>query len=47
MVKNSFKWFIWYDDNNDIRLLYIKPPQVIGYAKWFDSYKTLSFKMYI
>ena len=43
-VKSSFKYFIGYDDNDHIRPLCIKP-QMIGYAKYFDSNKTLSFKV--
>ena len=31
--KSSVKYFIGYDDNDDI----IKLPQMIGYAKYFDS----------
>ena len=43
--KKSFKYFIGYNDNNDIRPLCVKPPQMIGYAKYFDSNKALSFKV--
>ena len=43
--KKSFKHFTGYNDNNDIRPLCVKPPQMIGYAKYFDSNKTLSFKV--
>ena len=46
MVKKySFKYFIGYNDNDDIRPLCIKLPQMIGYAKYFDSNKTMSFKV--
>ena len=41
--KSSFKYFIGYDDNDVIRPLCIKLPQMIGYAKYFDSNKTMSF----
>ena len=41
--KNSFKHFIGYSDNDDIRPLCTKLPQMIGYAKCFDSNKTMSF----
>ena len=34
-----------YDDNNNIRPLCIKLPQMIGYAKYFDDNKTMSFKV--
>ena len=42
--KSSFKYFIGYNDNVDIRQLCIKLPQMNGYAKYFDSSKTMSFK---
>ena len=45
--KSSFKYFIGYDDNDDIRPLCIKLPQMIGYAKYFDSNKTMSFKVIV
>ena len=41
--KSSFKYFIGYN-NDDNRPLCIKLPQMIGYAKYFDSNKTMSFK---
>ena len=44
-TKNSFKYFIGYNDNNVIRPLCIKLPQMIGYVKSFDSNKTMSFKV--
>ena len=31
--KNSFKYFIGYDDNDVIRPLYMKLPQIIGYVR--------------
>ena len=31
--KSSFKYFIGYNDNDDIRPLCIKLPQMIGYGK--------------
>lgn len=37
--KAHFKYFIQYTDNDSIRSLCIKLPQVIGYAKYFDSNK--------
>ena len=45
--KSSFKFFIGYDDKDDIRLLCIKNPEMIGYAKYFESNKTMSFKSLI
>ena len=44
-TKNSFKYFIGYNDNDVIRLLCIKLPQMIGYVKNFNSNKTMSFKV--
>ena len=42
--KDSFKYFIGYDDNDVIRPLCVKLPQLIGYVKCFESNKTISFK---
>ena len=44
-LKNSFKYFIGYNDNDDIRPLCIKLPQMIGYVKNFASNTTVSFKI--
>ena len=39
------KWsFIGYSYNDEIELLCIKLLQMIGYANYFDSHKTMSFK---
>ena len=35
--KNSFKYFIGYNDNDIIRPLRIRLPQMTGYAKNFDD----------
>ena len=43
-AKNSLKYFIEYNDDDVIRPLCIKVPQMIGYVKHFDSNKTMSFK---
>ena len=43
--KSSFKYFIGYKYNDVIRPLCIKLPQMIGYAKYFDSSKTMYFKL--
>ena len=43
-TKNSLKYFIGYSDDDVIRPLCIKLPQIIGYVKHFDSNKTMSFK---
>ena len=45
MVKNLFKYFIGFDDTTGIRPLCIKLSQTIGYAKYFDGNKTMSFKL--
>ena len=44
-LKKSIKYFIGYNDNNVIRPLCIKLPQMVGYVKCFDSNKTMSFKV--
>ena len=36
-TKISFKYFIGYNDNNVIRPLCIKLPQMIGYVRKFDG----------
>ena len=43
--RSSSKYFIGYNDNDVIRPLFIKLPQMIGYVKHFDSNKTVSFKV--
>ena len=43
--KAPFKYFIGYSDNDYIRPLCIKLPQMIGYIKCFGSNKTMSFKV--
>ena len=43
--KNSFKYFIGYNDDDVIRPLFIKLPQMIGFAKYFDSNKTMYLKV--
>ena len=45
-TKNPFKYFIGYNDNNVIRSLCIKLPQMIGYViKTFEGNTTMSFKI--
>ena len=39
------KHFVGYNDNNDIRPLCIKLPQMIECAKYFDSNNAMSFKV--
>ena len=43
--KNSIKYFIEYNDNDDIRALCMALSQMIGYVKCFESNKTMSFKI--
>ena len=43
-TKNSFKYFIGYNDNDVIMPLCIKLPQAIGYDKEFEGNTTMSFK---
>ena len=43
--KKSFKYFIGYIDNDDIKPLNIKLSQMIGYAKYYFSNKTISCKV--
>ena len=44
-IKNSFKYFIGYNDNDVIRPLCIQLPQVTGYARKFDKNVTMSFRV--
>ena len=44
-TKNSFKYFIEYNDNDVIRPFCIKLPQMIGYVGNFDGNRTISFKI--
>ena len=42
--ESSLKFFIGYNDNDNIRPLFIKLPQMIGYAKYFEkNNKTMSY----
>ena len=43
--KDPFKYFIGYNDNDDIRPFCIKLHQMIGHAKYSDSNKNMSFKV--
>ena len=43
--KNLFKYFIGYNDNDVIKPLSIKLPQMIGYVRSFESNTTMSFKI--
>ena len=42
-TKNSYKYFIRYNDNDNIRPLCIRLPQMTGYARKFDENATMSF----
>ena len=44
-TKNSFKYFIGYNDNDVVRLLCVKLPQMTGYVKKFDDNVTMSFQI--
>ena len=44
-TKNSLKYFIGYNDGDVIRPLCMILTQMIGYVKYFDSNKTMSFKV--
>ena len=43
--KNSFKYYIRYNDEDVTRPICIKTPQRIGYIKYFESNKTTSFEI--
>ena len=43
--KNSFKYFIRYNDNDVIRPLCIKLSQMTGYIRKFEGNTTISFKI--
>ena len=44
-TKNSFKYFIGYNDNDVITPLCIKLPKMIGYVRKFDGNITMTFKI--
>ena len=46
-TKNSFKYFIGYNDNDVIRPLCIRLPQMTGYVRKFDENVTMSFRVNI
>ena len=43
-TKNSFKYFIGYNDNDAIRPLCITLWQIISYVRKFEGNTTMSFK---
>ena len=44
-TKNATKYFIGYIDNDEIKPICIRLPQMIGYVKHFDANKVMSFKV--
>ena len=44
-TKNSFKYFIGYSDDDVIRSLCIKLPQMTGYVRKIEGSTTMSFKI--
>ena len=44
-TQNSFEYFIRYDDNDVVRLLCVKLPQMTAYAKKFEFNSTMSSKV--
>ena len=44
-TKNAIKYFSAYIDNNEIKPICIRLPQMIGYVKYFDDNKIMSFKV--
>ena len=45
VTKNSFKYFIRYNDNDVIRPLCVRRSQMTGYARKFDENATMSFRV--
>ena len=44
-TKNSFKYFIRYNDNDIIRPLCVRLSQMTGYVRKYDGNTTISFKI--
>ena len=44
-TKKSLKFFIEYNDNDVIRPLCLRLPQMTGYARKFDENVTMSFRV--
>ena len=42
--KNALKYFIGYNDNDVIRPLRLRLPQITGYARKFDENATMFFR---
>ena len=43
-TKNSFKYFVGYNDNDVIRPFCVRLPQMTGYARKFYENATMSFR---
>ena len=44
-TKNSSKYFVGYNDNDIIRPLYVRLPEMTGHARKFDENATVPFKV--
>ena len=44
-TKNSFKYFIGYNDNDTIRPFCIRLPQMTGYVRKFNENSFMSFRV--
>ena len=44
-TKNALKYFIGYNDNDAIRPLHLRLPQMIGYAENFNENASMSFRV--
>ena len=44
-TKNTLKYYIGYNDNDDIRPLCLRLSQMTGYAKIFNENVTMSFRV--
>ena len=44
-IRNSFKYFVGYNDNDIIRPLCMKYPQMSGYVRKFEGNTTMPFKI--
>ena len=44
-TKNSLKYFIGYNDNDVIRPLCIRLPQIASYVRKFNKYATMFFRV--
>ena len=46
-TNTSFKYFIGYSDNDGIKPLCIKLPEMVGYVQHFETNKTMSFEVIV